>query len=94
MTSSLKTKWQRLKYWQKGGVIGFIVGLGIVYSIINCSGETTLCWSLLLLTATSVMISNLFSHEILNPIFIFSVLIQYFLIGALIGLIIGKVKGR
>jgi len=24
MINSLKTKWQRLKYWQKGGIIGFI----------------------------------------------------------------------
>jgi hypothetical protein len=100
----LKTWWQGLKYWQKGGIIGALVPIILLALSFFCvsiiSGdESIFC------TIPLVPISFFFVFDILvrfdflpNKIvmifyYLFSIVI-YFLIGALIGLIIGKLKKK
>ena len=98
MTHKMKEFWTKLKYWQKGGVIGFV--LIILINIMFFSFEKLdLFLDILLLIdfiprlivesvfdcGLSCLIESSIAIIILN-------IIQLTLIGALIGFIVGKIK--
>ena len=100
MTSSLKTWWQGLKYWQKGGIIGVGVGIFLVaISPVAFSWHETYLGILylpasFLIEGVLYQFLSKFSSSIASTYAILIFLLHYLLIGALIGLIIGKVKGK
>ena len=95
----IKKFWSKLKLWQKGGIIGFIFGLIVSLggSLLPILGLFLIFLSLLIIFIFAGL--NMLSDDpwgpegiaaiafLLSPIF-------YALIGALIGLIIGKVKKK
>ncbi len=104
--------WKKLKYWQKGGIIGSLVYLTyliLVWGILqSCEGGLG-CAGLIVLVVPLAIISypfNSFIERFINilPDFLgiltswilmlFLTIIQGFLIGALIGLIVGKLKKK
>ena len=98
----VKQFWKKLKYWQKGGIDGLIVGIIYVMYL----------WGTLLLIIHKEIFAPLndlilyFPREIgdivfecwwCNSLFVFVTIlsvIQFALIGAFIGLIIGKLKKK
>jgi len=90
---TLKTWWKRRKGWEKGGMIFSIIGISISIRLSNCSGEgDAICWSLAYLSYPAFLISNLLPNVVYGLAIVVLIIIQYFLIGALIGFIIGKGK--
>lgn len=105
----LKQFWKKLKYWQKGGMIGALLFLiyGILVFFYTRSDVSSFvlggdfAFGILMLPAT--LLSGIFLHlgiisdtpSIMAYLAVyFSALIEGFLVGALIGLIIGKVKKK
>jgi hypothetical protein len=106
----LKTWWQQLKYWQKGGLIGFIIPIILfLFGLII----TPIGYLLVIMAIPPFFIffglqpldffgaigtENILNveYDIAIPILLGVVFtpIFYALIGALIGLIIGKVKRK
>src|SRR3989338_11060699 len=92
--------WKKLKYWQKGGIIGFCVGL-IIFSFIFSNS--------LMNNQFFIFIFNI-AHEVPRDIenaltdcslcpesFIvgtFLFLLQFLLLGAVVGFIIGKIMKK
>jgi hypothetical protein len=88
-----KKFWNKLKYWQKGGIIFSLLGILISILAFNCS-DTPFCWGVFIATMPVSFASTPSTYDIqpfVLPVFI---TVQYFLIGALIGLIMGKVKKK
>jgi len=105
--NKLKQRWQGLKYWQKGGLIGAGIILLVntiafslaIYASGNASnvGEAILFFELITIGIPIFIFVpfelHTLSEEVKKLFFIWSIF-AFYLIGALIGLIIGKVKGK
>ncbi|MBI2650283.1 hypothetical protein HYX04_03140 [Candidatus Woesearchaeota archaeon] len=100
-----KTKqfWGKLKYWQKGGVIGLIFGLIVFYFSFSPFYDSPFLIILIALPylsfATILWILNALPNDPLAPegivvIAVYLSPIFYTLLGILIGLIIGKIKKK
>jgi len=102
----LKQRWQGLKYWQKGAIIGIVVNYGLIV-ILGASGINILGPSFFHSILSSYVLLNMFIlvlTDVLNLcrwedciIYILFTLLIWIplvglILGALIGLIIGKVK--
>jgi len=103
MTSSLKTWWQGLKYWQKGGIVGFLVGFTF-----NFGGFFILSYLPHFDWLFEILVMSNFISRPIGDILFECVLceglyvkvgfvlllgaLQWTIIGTLIGLIIGKGK--
>lgn len=96
----IKQFWNKLRYWQKGGIIGLLVG--IIY-IIYLFSTTLLIREIfaplndLILHFPRVIGDIVFECWFCNSLLVFIAILsitQFALIGALIGLIIGKVKKK
>jgi hypothetical protein len=106
MTPSLKTWWQGLKYWQKGALIGplfIIVYILVIILTLKLFGGNIPDWlnyginfSFGLPYMLSALIFRQFGYVTFGYIWyiILLGLLFYIIFGALIGLIIGKVKGK
>jgi len=101
MTISLKSWWQGLKYWQKGGVVGAIISVIFIVLSLSCIvivgwGDNVIyCFPIFTIFELAVALTYVFESEIVMVIMYFLLTTMiYTLFGALIGLIIGKVEGR
>gem|GEM_PF-2410098 len=97
---NLVTMWKRLPYWVRGGLVSlFACGFFLISERIQCAGDahSVGCFifsvpSLPLLPL--IPITQKFSNQTLNIIFLVGPLILWFLLGSLIGLIVGKFKKK
>jgi len=99
MINSLKTKWQGLKYWQKGALIGIILGFIIIpisFLTIRDNFYESLGGFLIYLPFSfySLFCSSSLCLWSALTYAIFTAPIFYAIIGALIGFIIWKVRAK
>ena len=87
---TLKTKWKQLKYWQKGGVIGFILGFAWVWLILIFASLTSSTWTCDYLIQRDTCDFN----EFILSIFHWGGSLVYGAIGFLIFSVIGWVYGE
>ena len=102
--------WNKLKYWQKGGIIGFLLSLSFVIylwvALVYFQHEPpnffkfSLGFLILPPSFIVMILTKLFGGQIevfTIELMVITALITpmfYFLVGALIGLIIGKYKNQ
>ena len=99
--------WKKLPYWLKGGIIGGSIGL--LLAIFSNMGTFVLDISyprsLVYLSYPALYVSGLLIFSIIGcksfgcvlllmPLFGFLVILQGFIIGAIIGWIVGKIKSK
>lgn len=97
----VKKLWRKLKYWQKGGIIGLIFGLIALFVMYNYVSTFSNIFIVLpyLFFVTILWILNALPNDPLAPegivvIAIFLSTIFYTLLGILMGVIIGKIKKK
>ncbi len=97
----VKKFWGKLEYWQKGGIVG--LSMGIVYitylfgTLLFTSKEIFAPLNDLILFFPREIGDIIFECWLCNSLLVFIAIlsvIQFALIGALIGLIIGKLKKK
>jgi len=96
----LKEWWKKLEYWKKGGVIGLIVGIILGTSTILCAlsnfGEG--CLPLIVFWLFWFPFEKIFEKipgSIAYAIFGYGFfIIEYAIVGALIGFIISKIRKK
>jgi hypothetical protein len=95
--NNIKKFWEKLNYWQKGGVVGAIFGLIILLLIWKLAIEPfTLSNEVAkILVGVPTFLALFIPVESELTIYVFVLgIVFYSLIGILIGLIIGKVKRK
>jgi len=107
----LKKFWKGLKHWQKGGIIGFMIGILLMFSLAlfgpllgdrldpnSTSTNFILSTIFFTLGLPYYLVVLLFSGLYLSDgSLLYAIILGFFsysMFGALIGLIIGKIKGN
>lgn len=92
---NLKHKWNKLKPWQKGGVIGFLGGIIILpISMLTDKELIPFIFDLPSVIVTTIFDCGLSCIGTKAIVGVILFLFQLIILGALIGFIVGKVKGK
>ena len=86
----VKKVWKKLEYWQRGALIGISIGL---FPLNEAITSVLVPINDIILRFPRILISFEISTFNFYLMFIYSI-VQWYLLGALIGLIIGKVKKK
>ena len=100
----LKTWWRGLKYWQKGGMIGALIPIILILVSLFCvsviSGDESIYCTIpfflisFFFVLDILVIFDFLPNQIIMIFYYLSSIVIYSVIGALIGLIIEKIKRK
>lgn len=87
---------EQKKYWLRGGIVGLVVSLMLILFSFRSSSTEEIALGLALTQPITILLYVLGLRNLMNniPILILGGLATYFLIGALIAWIVGKIKEK